>query len=125
MYAVGEMQLQPWEMRQVGAKEGPGGAGGRRAWAAGPGGERPTRVSARRGDSRRAPPAEESRPRPAGARHAGVWFQMDEYSMCHHSAGFTVMVSMENVDSPADVSNFYGMLEVGELREPSASALPT
>lgn len=40
---MGEMQLQPWEMRQVGAKEGPGGAGGRRAWPAGPGGERPTR----------------------------------------------------------------------------------
>lgn len=50
---------------------------------------------------------------------------MDKYSMCHHSAGFTVMVSIENVDSPADVSNFYGMLEVGELREPPASALPT
>lgn len=82
-------------------------------------------VSARGGDSRRAPPAEESRPRPAGARHAGVWFQMDEYSKCHHSAGFTVMVSTENVDSSADVSNFYGMLEVGELREPPASALPT
>lgn len=43
MYAVGEMRLQPWEMRQVGAKEGPGGAGGRLRGRPGP------EVSARRG----------------------------------------------------------------------------
>lgn len=47
---------------------------------------------------------------------------MDEYSMCHRSAEFIVTVSIENIDFPAAVSNFYGMLEVGKLRDPSVSA---
>lgn len=58
----------------------------------------------------------------SGAHHSRVLFQMDEYSMCHRSAEFIVTVSIENIDFPAAVSNFYGMLEVGKLRDPSVSA---
>lgn len=114
---MGGMSLQPWEIKQVGANERSGGGEGTLCGA----GQAPE-VSDGRGESRRAPPAEMSPPCHKGAHHSRVSSQVDKYSTCHHSAEFTVTVSIENMDSPADMSNFYGMLEVGKLWEPSVSA---
>lgn len=40
---------------------------------------------------------------------------MDEFSVCHHTAEFSVAVSIGSTNSPTDVFNFYEMLEIGKL----------